>query len=358
MAILLNILEIPLDGTGTEIPVLDVVDGYTEYWITGSATATGNYGLVTTGTPKFGLKFVFRYRAVLDITSGSKTFSIFGQSFTQNQLNSKLNIICTYTTGWLVEIEPSFTSAIVEGFNIVAGAVDGSDIAAGSIGTSQLATNSVTTLKVTDANITNSKIANLAVTDSKVNDVNGSKIANTSIDGSIKLIDSSVPNSKLANLTASSLKFGNSSGIPGDLVLGNNQMAIGNGSTITTISRSTLTSGAGLFETIVIPVSLNTGEQALNSIFTQYNGTIVQISLSVNKALAGTDNATIAVYINSTPITGGSITLPASTTINTIASTSPSGANTISSIGSQIDIQGSKTTGGGHVIVSLIILRT
>lgn len=207
MAINISALNITLDGTGTEIPTLNVTDPYEKYYILGnSIIATGNYAIVPTGTPQNGTTFIFKYRATLDITSNSKTFSIFGQSFTQNQLNSDLDIECYYSnSAWLVEIKPSFTSQVVETINIVAAAIGTSEIANGSITTPKLATNAVTTIKVTDLNITTQKLANLAVTDAKVNDVNGSKIASNSI-----------ANSKFEQVADQTIK-GNISGSTGNV---------------------------------------------------------------------------------------------------------------------------------------------
>ena len=202
MAINVAALNITLDGTGTEIPTLNVTDPYEKYYILGnSIIATGNYAIVPTGTPQNGTTFIFKYRATLDITSNSKTFSIFGQSFTQNQLNSDLDIECYYSnSAWLVEIKPSFTSQIVETINIVAAAVGTNELANGSVTTPKLATNAVTTIKVTDLNITTQKLANLSVIDAKINDVNGSKI-----------VDNSVSNQKLAQMANLTIK-GNISG--------------------------------------------------------------------------------------------------------------------------------------------------
>jgi hypothetical protein len=109
-----------LTGAGTEIPNFNVTDTYDKYIIKGSATSIGNYAISVTGTPQLGDTFIIKYKGVLDITTNGNTFSILGQSLTQNQLLSDLDIEAYYDgSAWIVEIKPSFTSTIVETSNIV-----------------------------------------------------------------------------------------------------------------------------------------------------------------------------------------------------------------------------------------------
>lgn len=203
MAINLNILSIPLNGTGTEIPALNVTDPFEKYVLTSTitVTATGNYAIVPTGTPQQGTTFIFKYKASLDITTNSKTFSIFGQALTQNQLTSDLDIEAYYdTAAWIVEVKPSFTSAVVEAANLLANSVATTHIQNGAVTEVKLATNSVSTNKILNLNVTTGKIADLGVTDAKINDVNGSKVTN-----------STVTNAKLATMADQTVK-GNISG--------------------------------------------------------------------------------------------------------------------------------------------------
>lgn len=185
MAINISALNITLDGTGTEIPTLNVTDPYEKYYLLGSGIiAIGNYAIVPTGSPINGTTFIFKYRADVDITTNSTTFSIFGQSLTQNQLNSVLDIECYYDgTSWEVEIKPSFTSAVVEATNIVANAITASAIANSSIdlGVKGIVGSLVNNRIANGTIIASQKVQNLSITDALINDVNGSKIATNSV---------------------------------------------------------------------------------------------------------------------------------------------------------------------------------
>jgi len=114
MAYTSNILQIVLDGTGTEIPALNVTDAYDRYIISGAVTAIGNYAIVPTGSPQIGTTYVFEYEATLDITTNGTTFSLFGVSFNQTQLLSKLEITCYYNgSAWKVKIVGSLDQATI-----------------------------------------------------------------------------------------------------------------------------------------------------------------------------------------------------------------------------------------------------
>ena len=140
MAYVSNILPIPLDGTGTEIPTLSVNDPYEKYIITGTVTTIGNYAIVPTGSPLTNTTYVFEYDAIVDITTNGNTFAIFGQSLNQTQLNSKLLIECRYNgSAWVVKILPSVASAFITNTNIANNTIDGS---------TKLVTNSVTNAKL------------------------------------------------------------------------------------------------------------------------------------------------------------------------------------------------------------------
>ena len=164
MAFNSNILNIPLNGTGTEIPTLNVTDPYEKYLITGANTTIGNYAIVPTGTPQLGTTFLFKYKATTDITTNGNTFAIFGQALTQNQLLIELDIECYYTgSAWVVEVKPSLTTAFVEAVNIVASAVT----------TSAINNLAVTTAKINTNAVTNAKLAQMATLTVKANVTGG-----------------------------------------------------------------------------------------------------------------------------------------------------------------------------------------
>lgn len=152
-----------LDGTGTEIANFKTSDTYERYYIIGTAVATGNYAISISGTPALGDTFVVDYEGTLNITTGSKTFSILGLALDQNQLNSKLEIICTYNgSAWKVKLIGSLDQNIIETANIVDANVTTAKILDSSVTNSKLATNSVTTVKITANNVTNAKLAQMS----------------------------------------------------------------------------------------------------------------------------------------------------------------------------------------------------
>ena len=156
MAYISNILPIVLDGTGTEIPTLSVNDTYEKYIITGTQIAIGNYAIVPTGSPLINTTFLFEYDATLDITTNGTTFSIFGQSLNQTQLNSKLVIECRYNgSGWIVKVLPSITSVFITGANIATATIDASTkLQANSVTNSRLSQMSAYTVKANNTGST------------------------------------------------------------------------------------------------------------------------------------------------------------------------------------------------------------
>jgi hypothetical protein len=213
MALQTNILKITLDGTGTEIPTLNISTGYDSYLITGTAISTGNYAIVPTGVPQLGDKFVFEYNGTLDITTNGNTFALFGQSITQAQLLKIWTATYIYNgSSWDVTLQLSLgQSDVISSNNIGTGTIVNSNIANNTIDISTKAVNlSVTTAKINDLAVTTAKIDNLAVTDAKVNDVDGSKLA-----------AASVTNAKLATMADQTIK-GNISGgaaVPSDIAI-------------------------------------------------------------------------------------------------------------------------------------------
>ena len=204
MAINTLTLPITLNGTGTEIPALNVDDIYGIYILEGAATAIGNYAIVPTGTPTIGLTYKFLYRATLDITTNGTTFSLFGSPFfTQQQLFRNWDALCIWNGAtWDVILHMDFTeSNIVNDNNI--GSLTGSIIANNSIdlGLKGIAL-SLDTAKIANLAVTTAKIDNLAVTDAKINDVDGSK-----------LVAASVANAKLATMADQTVKANVSGGV-------------------------------------------------------------------------------------------------------------------------------------------------
>jgi len=244
-----------LDGTGAEIPALPVTGQAQLYIIQGTVQASGNYAITHSGTPFKDLLYEFFYKGSLDITTTGTTFSIFGQSLNQNDLDRELYIICRYSgSAWVVSVFKDFKeTGIIEASHISAGAVGTAAIADGSVTEIKLATDSVSTVKiqddavdktkiaadvagsglsqavggeldvnvdnttieisadaiqVKDLGITTTKINNLAVTTGKIADlaVTTAKINDNAVT-TIKILDSNVTASKLASDSVTTVKI-------------------------------------------------------------------------------------------------------------------------------------------------------
>jgi hypothetical protein len=292
---------------------LDTTASTEIYNIIGTATMISNVTIAPLGTPVLGLTYVFNYKAVLDITTNSTSITIFGQTLTDQQaLNSQV-IICSYNgTTWDVDIQSSFDdSNIVSTSNIENNAITSSKIASGAISTSSLA-------------------------------------------------DDSVTNAKLATMTVSSVKIGGSTGNPADLALGNNEIPIGNGTTVTTYDLSTLFEGAGLMEAIPVSISFEVGEQSLYRYYTGYPCKLHAVAGITTKALAATDNGVMTVVVNGSNAIPSSVEgtffFPAGASANFQTAVHWTTHPTMLTTG-YIDIIPSKATPGGKAIMTILIER-
>lgn len=383
-------LNILINGTGTEIPNLLTTDPYELYLIQGTAIAIGNYAIVPTGTPSLGLTYKFKYKASLDITTNSKTFSLFGTSITQEQLNKNWSAECYYNgTSWDIILDMDFSeSGIISSNNLQANIINSLNLANGSVTTPKLANlavtdaklasdavitskildanvttakiadDAITTVKVLDANITTPKINDLAVTTNKINigAVTNTKVASNAID-TANIITNAVTNSKLALGTPSSVKIVDAAGNVQDLALAVDELPIGNGTTVVPISVNSISQGIGqrCFETVNI--SFESGEQALNRVYLP-KCYIEQIIFQVTKDLSGTDDGVVATYVNASATTPPNITYPAGSTIPSTNSLIYSVHPTITSpTGGWIELRTSKTTPGGKLIASIVYIR-
>ena len=383
-------LNILINGTGTEIPNLLTTDPYELYLIQGTAIAIGNYAIVPTGTPSLGLTYKFKYKASLDITTNSKTFSLFGTSITQEQLNKNWSAECYYNgTSWDIILDMDFSEAgIISSTNLQSNIINSTALANGSVTTPKLANlavtdaklasdavttskildanvttakiadDAITTVKVLDANITTPKINDLAVTTNKINTgaVTNTKVASNAID-TANIITNAVTNSKLALGTPSSVKIVDAAGNVQDLALAVDELPIGNGTTIAPISVNSISQGIGqrCFETVNI--SFESGEQALNRVYLP-KCYIEQIIFQVTKDLSGTDDGVVATYVNASATTPPDITYPAGSTIPSTNSLIYSVHPTITSpTGGWIELRTSKTTPGGKLIASIVYIR-
>jgi len=313
-----------------------------EYLFYGGGIMTGDIIINPSGTDVFGLTFVIKWLGTADLITNSRTFSVFGINLTDQQAVNKQTIICTYNgTFYDIEIHSNFDdSFIVENKNIALLAVD----------TPQLDALSVTT----------AKIAALAVTDAKINDVDGSKLVAASVDASTKLTDATITDAKFDTGTVSSVRFRNATGVVGDLALANNEVAIGNGTTIVAVNKSTFNSLPGSYEVFNIEVSFEANEvAATRHIYLPYSCTVQKMKTSITKDIAATDVASVILTDDGAATVIATQAIPASTTVASASFvTTPTYVYTAAATTSTISLTTTKTTAGGKAFVSITVSRT
>lgn len=208
-----------LDGTGTEIPAINVALNTSEIIIQGTATAIGNYAIAHTGTPNITTQINIAYRGTLDITTNGTTFSILGQSLNQNDLNRELEITARWTgAAWKVITKKDFKES---------GIIEASHMSTNSVATAAIQDDAITTSKILDGAVTTPKIADDAVTAAKINaDVAGlglsqaiSGALDVNVDNStleistdtLQVKDLGITTGKINNLAVTSGKLADSS---------------------------------------------------------------------------------------------------------------------------------------------------
>lgn len=342
MAVLKNlqIYTIPSTGNTYNLSTTGVIEEYIFY---GGGTMTGNIIINPTGNNTIGLTFIIKWLGVADLVTNSRTFNVFGVNLTDQQALNKQTIICTYNgTLYDVEIHSNFEdSFIVENKNINLLAVDTPQIKALAVTTTKIDNNAVTTAKILDANVLTTKIADLNVTTNKIAAL-------------------AVTDAKLATMTNSSLKYGNATGIVGNLALANNEVAIGNGTTIVAVNKSTFNSLPGSYEVINLEVSFEAGEVgASRRIYFPYSCTISKIKTSITKNIAATDDASIIITDDGSATVISTTVIPSSTTVAAASIVvSPAYVYTTASVTSTITITTTKITAGGKAFISISVIRT
>ena len=355
MPVIQNSTTITLNGTGSEFVGSLGVDNLNQIiYINGSATATSNYSISPFGSPAQNTTFVFKYQGNLNITSNSVTFTIFGTSITQQQLNNHLTITCYWNgSSWVNTVEVDFSQS-----NIISAANLGNIITSANITANSLNLHTVgQALSLTNTEIAantivgNQKLTALSVLDGQIGNVSGGKI-----------IPYTIPNSGIATTVGSALKVTDSSGNMQDLALGANQLPMGNGTNVVPINISSICNSVGLYETINTTVSFDSGEQAGYVMFLPYNCKILWLSWGVIKAIAGTDDAFVNIVDLNASVIIYTIDIPASSGITYGSShnfSTPYTYNVQPLLNNRLlGFSPSKTTPGGRAFISMIVQRT
>lgn len=322
---------------------LDMTYPIKAYTMTGNAVMIGNLQITPNTTPEEDTRVLINYYCTLDITTNGTSVSIFGVTLTSDQaLNDQL-IVCDYVSGsWKVVILSNFYNS-----NIV--------------GTNQLQPLSVTTPKLTADAVTTSKILDLNVTTNKINDlaVTENKIADNAVT-TVKILDEAVTNDKLVKMASSSVKYGDGTGVPGDLALAAGEIPVGDGTTVTVVNQDELSRGKDSYTSIEFEVSFESGSiSAEKIIYLPYACTIEKITTSVVSNIENTNNASITITDVSTAATIATIVIIAGATAPSNQTQTPSYTYLAGSAElSTIKIATSKTTPGGSAFVSMLIKKS
>jgi hypothetical protein len=334
-----QVYTVPSTGGTYTLPTQDITQEYLFY---GGGIMTGNIVINPSGNDSLGLTYIIKWFGVADLTTNSKTLTVFGVSLSAQQALNTQTIIATYNgTSYDVEVHSNFADNFI---------VETNNVALLNINSSLLGASAVTT----------SKINNLAVTDAKINDVDGSKIVAASIVGSTKLTDATVTDAKFATGTAASVRYRNASGVIGNLALANNEVAIGNGTSVVAVNKSTFNSLPGTYEVFNIEVSFEANEVAATRyIYLPFSCTIQKIKTSVTKNIAATDVASVILTDDGAATVIATQVIPASTTVASASFVAtPSYVYTAASTTATISLTTTKTTVGGKAFVSITVSRT
>jgi len=325
-------LTILAAGVTTSFSINDKVDVYDIKASGGAVTLVGDVIITSTGTPSVGSTFTMLIGG--GFTLGSNTFSIFGVNLTADQCLYKQIIFCYYNgSTWDVYISSDDTDGSDD--------INGADIVDGTIVNSKIAASTIAL----------GKLANLASRGYTLRGgINGvlegfdAKTAGTFLGGN---------GTDLAMQTMSGAATLNGAGV---LTLSANAVATSN---ITDAAVSVAKVSADLkAEVIVVPVSFETGEQAVYGVRMSYPGSITNVYCKATKAIAATDNGTITFKNNAgtTMTVTTPIEFTASDPINTAYSSAVTANNTFVD-GDIFTITPAKTTAGGKVLVIVEILR-
>jgi hypothetical protein len=168
-----------------------------------------------------------------------------------------------------------------------------------------------------------------------------SSLEGSNIIGSTQLINNSVTNHKIADGSVSLNKLAANS-------VDNSKI------TNSSISYEKLDNSSKI-KSLVYNVSLENLEQSFNSIFIESVAgvSILDINISVVKALSGTDNAVIDFRLNNLPLFSVVPTLLASTPINNELIIVPNQNNSFVKGLNKIEARASKVTPGGKLLISI-----
>lgn len=280
------------------------------------------------------------------------TFTVNGVTVTDIMLGSNGTIKFSYlNSAWVYEYAANAN---------VPNAIDGGSIKDETLTLAKIE-------DVASANILLGSGANRPTATAVTGDVTISNTGVTSITaGAIVNADinaaAAIARTKVANGTASHVLINDGSGVmSSEAALATSRGGLGTNASASTgfVKMSSGVTSIGLmYETLIVPVSFEAGEQGTIYVDIPYACTILSYQFCCTFALAGTDNASMEFKNNSDVVmTGSTISIPASTAFGTRVGATIT-ANGAVAQNDDIRIKTDKTTPGGRGYVSITLSRT
>lgn len=328
------------------------VDGVQIVSLTGSPAVNGSLvvRLDPSATPVIGTTVIFSYEgAATQGGGGTITVMSATPNIAEAWWTKKLNIHSVYTaSGWVTKV---FVSASESGW------IENTDLINASIALGKL-------VNLTSATLILGNASNIP-TETAISGV--ISISNTGVvtftAGSIVNVDISaaaaIAFSKLAALSSGNILVGSAGNVATSVAMSGHVFISNTG--VTTIQAGVITpsmlAGNGAKEAITMGVSAQSGELANYAWVAPFAGTLTNIYTYVTLAVAATDDWTLTANIKGVPVTGGVVTIAASSALNTADSATPSAANTFAA-GDIITFVSAKPTAGGKAQLTAHVTRT
>lgn len=295
-----------------------------------TGTMTGSVTIAPTGTAVEGTA-VHIYLSG-SIVLGANTFTVFGLSIPAAKMLCPMDVFCNYTGGsWFVHLFMDFNnngtpSQVVSEDNIVNSSITANKIASSAVTTAKIDASAVTAAKIATDAVETAKIQALAVTTAKIDAaaVTAAKIATDAVE-TAKIQALAVTTAKIADGAITLAKL--DSGVRKDV--------------------------------LVVEVSFESNEVgSVNSIKMPYAGKVNNIYWQVIHPLAGSNDGTVTPQDGSgNTMTGGLITIAASSILDTAGSVTITANNTFTA-GQYLKFTTAKTTAGGKARLSIEVERT
>lgn len=345
---------------------VDITEVYDLYVIEGTGAMAGDW-TISPSADQADSQVIISMQTTLLLNG--RVFTVFGQQLLQKQLTNA-TIICTYsstTLAWVVVVQNNFNAS---------GFITTSMIAEAAITNNNLASLAQGYIKVGNASNRPTDVSFIANGNIGIGD--GTTYNSVGVTGDITLSSAGVTNiaanvimnadvnasasiaySKLAPLTSANILVGSAGSVATSVAMSGN-VAISN-TGATTIQPAVVTSAMlatnGAKEAFHFVVSFEANEQCNNTIILPFAGTIDAIYAYVTHTMAAANDGTIVAQISGVPVTTGTITIVASSAVNTAVSVVPTALNVFAA-GNALSFVTAKVTAGGKALISILVTRS